>query len=197
MNVHSVAQALNAPDKREAILEAALTLFADRGFHGTSVPDIAQLAQVGAGTIYRYFEGKEALVNALYQHHKAELGKALLANFDASAPPRASFHHFWHQAVVFAQKNPKAFQFLELHHHAPYLDKKSHDLEAQLIGLADQFVATATEMLIFKDVAPGVLLAIVWGAFRGLVQGACEGRLELTKKTISQAEECIWEAIRR
>ncbi|MEA2752174.1 MAG: Bacterial regulatory protein tetR family, partial [Myxococcales bacterium] len=37
-------------DKREAILDAALTLFAERGFHGTSVPDIAQLAGVGAGT---------------------------------------------------------------------------------------------------------------------------------------------------
>jgi TetR/AcrR family transcriptional regulator, repressor of fatR-cypB operon len=183
-------------DKREAILDAALTLFAERGFHGTSVPDIAKLAAVGAGTIYRYFEGKEALVNALYQHHKTELGQALLAGFDPSASPRASFHHFWNAAIGFAQKSPRAFQFLELHHHAPYLDAKSHALEAELLGMADVFISGASQRQVFKDVPAGVLLALVWGAFRGLVQGGCEGRLTLTKTIISQAEECVWEAIR-
>jgi AcrR family transcriptional regulator len=193
----SSAHAPPIADKREAILDAALTLFAERGFHGTSVPDIARLAKVGAGTIYRYFEGKEALVNALYQHHKSELGRALLDGFDAQASPRASFHQFWKAAVGFATKSPRAFQFLELHHHAPYLDAKSHALEAELLGLADRFITAASEREVFKDVPSGVLLALVWGAFRGVVQGGCEGRLALTPKTISQAEECVWEAIRR
>jgi len=57
-------------DKREAIMGAALDLFVERGFHGTAVPEIAQAAGVGAGTIYRYFEHKEALVNALYRPEK-------------------------------------------------------------------------------------------------------------------------------
>lgn len=184
-------------DKRAAILDAALTLFAERGFHGTSVPDIAHLAGVGAGTIYRYFEGKEALVNALYQAHKGELGQALLAGFDASAPPRAAFHHFWHSAIAFTQQSPRAFQFLELHHHAPYLDKKSHDLEGELLAMAHTFITAASARQVFKDVPAEVLLALVWGAFRGLVQGGCEGRIVLTEKIISQAEECVWEAIRR
>ena len=96
------AAATTPSDKREAIFDAALTLFAERGFHGTSAADIAQRAGVGAGTIYRYFEGKEALVNALYQHHKAALGRALLAGFDPEAPPREAFHHFWHRAIAYA-----------------------------------------------------------------------------------------------
>jgi AcrR family transcriptional regulator len=201
MNVHSAMAAAHATpttnDKREAVLDAALTLFAERGFYGTSVPDIAQLAKVGTGTIYRYFDGKEALVNALYQQHKAALGKALLADFDAFAPPRAAFHGFWTRAIAFTLGSPRVFQFLELHHHAPYLDKKSRELETELLLLADRFITTASEGLVFKDVPAGVLLAIVWGAFRGIVQGGHEGRIDLTKKTISQAEECVWEAIRR
>ena len=184
-------------DKRAAILDAALTLFAERGFHGTSVPDIAKLARVGAGTIYRYFEGKEALANALYQVHKQELGQSLLTDFDPVAAPRVAFHHFWHRAIGFARTNPRAFQFLELHHHAPYLDAKSHALEEKLLAMADTFITAATARQIFKDVQAGVLLAIVWGAFRGLVQGGCEKRLELTDTVVSQAEECLWEAIRR
>jgi len=43
-------------DKRETILAAALELFVERGFYGTAVPEIAERAGVGAGTIYRYFE---------------------------------------------------------------------------------------------------------------------------------------------
>ncbi len=64
-------------DKREAILAAALKLFAERGFYGTPVPLIAQGAQVGAGTIYRYFSNKNSLVNELYRHWKSALSQAL------------------------------------------------------------------------------------------------------------------------
>jgi TetR/AcrR family transcriptional regulator, repressor of fatR-cypB operon len=51
--------------KREAILNAALQLFTEFGFHGTAMPQVAERAGVGAGTIYRYFTSKEALVNTL------------------------------------------------------------------------------------------------------------------------------------
>lgn len=50
-----------AADKREAILAAALDLFAERTFEGTPVPLIAERAGVATGTIYRYFESKETL----------------------------------------------------------------------------------------------------------------------------------------
>lgn len=196
-NERSFPMGLATNDKRAAILDAALTLFAERGFHGTSVPDIATLARVGAGTIYRYFSGKEALVNALYQSQRQALGQALLTDFDAAAPPRVAFHQAWHRAIAFARNDPRAFQFLELHHHAPYLDPKSRALEDELLAAADTFVTAATARQIFKDVPARVLLAIVRGAFRGLVQEGCEKRLVLTDTVISQAEECLWEAIRR
>lgn len=193
----SVASRTAPIDKREAVLTAALALFAERGFHGTSVPDIAQRAGVGAGTIYRYFEGKEALVNALYQHYKGVLVEGLLRGFEPDAPPRSAFHAFWTNAIAFVQSSPQAFDFLELHHHAVYLDKKSRDLEIELTGMAHTFIRIGAERQVFKDLAPPLLFAIVWGAFRGIVQGANEGRIDMTKGTISQAEECVWEAIRR
>ena len=68
-------------DKREAILDAALDLFAQRGFHGTAVPAVAERARVGAGTIYRYFASKEALVNAVYQRHKSAVADSIIGNF--------------------------------------------------------------------------------------------------------------------
>lgn len=184
-------------EKREAVLAAALELFAERGFYGVSVPEIAQKAKVGAGTIYRYFPGKEALVNALYQLHKQELATYFLSGIELTGAPRSVFHQFWTRACAIARERPRVLEFLELHHHAPYLDDRSRAIEEQLIGTALQFIARATAQEVFKAVSPSILMAVVWGSFRALVQGGCDGRLTLDEATCAQAELCVWEAIRR
>lgn len=184
-------------DKREAILDAALCLFAERGFHGTAVPLVAERAKVGAGTIYRYFPSKEALVNALFQRHKQALGAAMLAGFPFEAPFREQFHHFWSRVCAYAAEHPVALQFLELHHHGPYLDETSRTIEQQLLGTAKAMVDDAIGRQILKPVPGELLMAIVWGSFRALIQGGCEGLLTLDGAMIAQAESCVWEAIRR
>jgi len=64
-------------DKRAAIMTSALSLFAERGYANTPVPMVAELAGVATGSLYRYFSGKEALVNALYQQGKLAMAAAL------------------------------------------------------------------------------------------------------------------------
>lgn len=44
--------------KREAILKAALDVFAEKGYHAAGIADIAQRLDAGHGTIYRYFKNK-------------------------------------------------------------------------------------------------------------------------------------------
>ena len=51
---------------RQAILDAALTLFADRGYFGTSLRDIARVVGISESAIYNYFDGKTALFEALF-----------------------------------------------------------------------------------------------------------------------------------
>src|SRR3954466_11 len=100
-------------DKREAILAAALELFVERGFYGTAVPEIADRAGVGAGTIYRYFESKEALVNAIYRELKLQFSRAVLEEFPATAPTREQFRALWTRMAKFALDHTSAFIFLE------------------------------------------------------------------------------------
>ena len=50
---------------RQAILDAALELFADKGYFGTSLRDIAAVVGVRESALYNYFRGKEALFSAL------------------------------------------------------------------------------------------------------------------------------------
>jgi TetR/AcrR family fatty acid metabolism transcriptional regulator len=60
-------------DKRERILDAAVRVFASRGFHATRVSDVARAAGVADGTIYLYFKSKDALLVSLFESHVERL----------------------------------------------------------------------------------------------------------------------------
>jgi TetR/AcrR family transcriptional regulator, repressor for uid operon len=83
MNVHSSFQIMrepqtdSGPDRRCQILDAALVCFAKRGFHQTSMHDISAEAGISVGLIYRYFENKEAVISAMADRHKKEIGEVL------------------------------------------------------------------------------------------------------------------------
>lgn len=183
--------------KRDLILDAALALFAERGFHGTAVPLVADRASVGAGTIYRYFESKEHLVNALYRREKQRMMEALAGGFPFDRPPREQFHTLFERAIAFMKREPVSLRFLELHHHADYLDAESRALEEQGNALVEAAFRASIAQLAMRDLPPALLVAIVWGVFDGLLRAWSEGRLELSDEVVAQAEQCCWEAIRR
>jgi AcrR family transcriptional regulator len=56
-------------DRREDILKASLHLFAEKGFHGTSMRDIAREADITEGLIYHYFADKRDLFRAIIEEH--------------------------------------------------------------------------------------------------------------------------------
>lgn len=62
---------------REAIVSTALTLFSERGFHGTTVADIAAAADVSERTVFGYFATKEDILFADHLALAQELAQAL------------------------------------------------------------------------------------------------------------------------
>jgi len=76
---------VTAADTRERLLRAAATVFAERGYDGTRVADIAAAAGVSNGALYAHFDSKaELLVQALRTH-----GRRLLAELFAADPDRS------------------------------------------------------------------------------------------------------------
>lgn len=70
-------------DKRERILQAAIRVFAEKGFYATRVSEIARAAGVADGTIYLYFKNKDAVLVSIFEERiralidllRAELGR--------------------------------------------------------------------------------------------------------------------------
>lgn len=68
---------------RQAILDAALELFADKGYFGTSLRDVATAVGVRESALYNYFKSKEALFDALilaHEHTKSQRLASLAAD---------------------------------------------------------------------------------------------------------------------
>jgi AcrR family transcriptional regulator len=76
---------LNAEERREAILEAALAVFSRKGFSGTTTKDIAREAGVSEALLYRHFPSKEDLHGAL-QDTLCEHKEGLMAFFASEEP---------------------------------------------------------------------------------------------------------------
>ncbi len=64
-------------DRRRQILRAAMTCFARRGFHLTTMNDISAEAQISVGLIYRYFESKDAVITFMASEHRNDLKEIL------------------------------------------------------------------------------------------------------------------------
>ena len=68
---------VNKEEKREAILNAAIKVFAKKGFHNSRISDVAKEAGVAEGTIYLYFENKDHLLLSVFSRKMASFVKEL------------------------------------------------------------------------------------------------------------------------
>lgn len=182
--------------KREAIVDSALQLMSERTFHGCAVPLIAEHAGVATGTIYRYFDSKETLANAVYQRWKGELGRRLLGSTaSGSATPadaREQFHLWWNTLTQFVTEHPTAFTFLELHHHEPYLDETSQNLALQIDAAAVQTIEQGQRDGVIRPGNPALLVALAYGAFSGLVRAKHAFGDLFGDDTFAEAEDPVW-----
>ena len=94
-------------DKRNAILDAATRLFAERGLAAAPTSEISKRAGIAEGTLFTYFPTKEDLINALYREIKLELADAVMSDFPRKKNVRTRLRHVWDRYVHWGVANPK------------------------------------------------------------------------------------------
>lgn len=113
-------------DRRTEILDRALALFARHGYAGTGMRAIAQASGIREATLYHYFPTKEALMDAVIEHH------ASAPDFFREVMPRGLPLRdlLFGAAIGFleAMRRPESRQFLqvmlvEAHHHAGWAQR--------------------------------------------------------------------------
>jgi AcrR family transcriptional regulator len=94
-------------DKRNAILDAATRVFAERGLTAAPTSEISKQAGIAEGTLFTYFQTKDDLINALYREIKLELADAMMSGFPRKKSVRTRLRHVWDSYVNWGVANPQ------------------------------------------------------------------------------------------
>ncbi len=79
---------------REEILDVAMRLFVEKGYHNVSMREIAAAAEFATGTLYKFFDGKESLYSELVKLYAHRITGAILASLDIEGDERVKISSF-------------------------------------------------------------------------------------------------------
>ena len=78
---------------KEKILDAALTLFAENGYDGTSMEQIASIVGIKAPSLYKHYKGKEDILNALIDSAEARYEEMFGSEKNIGKVPQSRIHN--------------------------------------------------------------------------------------------------------
>ena len=120
-------------NKKELIINAAIKVFADKGFYTANVADVAKEAGVADGTIYLYFKNKDDLLISLFETKMEEIllrFSSLLDSTRNAEEKLRQFIHLYFQMIEEDQNLAEVFQvelrqsdkFLKDYHNQKFID---------------------------------------------------------------------------
>ncbi len=153
--------------KRDAILRAAIDVFADRGYFNAQVADVARAAGVAAGTVYLYFRSKDDLLVSIFERSMRialDEGRAVIAR---SPDPRERLRHLarLHLGRLGRDRNLAVVFQVELRQSTKFMERFSSTLLRDYLGLMRDAIADGQTAGLFRgDIKPTVAAKVLFGA---------------------------------
>lgn len=191
---------MNASEKRQEILNAALELIAEQGFHGAPIASIADQAGVGTGTIYRYFETKDLLINTLFQELHDTIQARLMDGYDTDRPVRERFIRAHTALLRFFVAHPLQFRFHEQYLHSPYgvIFRRDHIFgQGGDEDLYRMLLEEGRTRQIVKDFPLVVLFALAFGPLLTVARDHILGFVNLDETLLVQTVQACWDGIKQ
>jgi AcrR family transcriptional regulator len=169
---------------RERILETALLAFAERGYHGVNVDDIAQATGISKGGFYFHFPSKQDLFLTLLDEMGAMLVERIRAAAEQGTTVREKLEHALHKGLdMFSRYRGLAkFLLVESTVSGAAFEKHRNEIYVRLEGVLAELLEAAKEA---GDIAPDIdtrFIATIWvGAIsHRVIRGILEGRTAFT-----------------
>ncbi len=157
----------NRLDKRERITDAAILVFANKGYHAARVSDVAKQAGVADGTIYLYFRNKEDLLLSIFEEKMGMLIDLLRVELDGVESPLDKIRIFARQHFKQLRTFPliaQVFQVELRQSHKFLREYRPEKLWEYLNILGDAVAEAQAEGIIRKDVDPFIAKWSFFGA---------------------------------
>ena len=183
--------------KREAVLKSTLSLVRKHGFHGTPMSQIAKHAGVAAGTIYHYFESKEALIVELYVYVKDRLALAVLAGDDENQTYKERFFNCMINHFNFYVENEDAMVFLEQYMNSPYAVHYPEKDSELFVNKVISFFKYGIENAYFKNIDSRLLAPTIKGTLVAAASFHLSQHMVFSKEDIIEVVNVIWDGIKK
>ncbi|HTA58004.1 MAG TPA: TetR/AcrR family transcriptional regulator [Candidatus Baltobacteraceae bacterium] len=168
--------------KRNAILDSATRLFAERGLTAAPTSEISRRADIAEGTLFTYFKTKDELINSLYREIKLELADAMMSDFPRKKNLRARLRHVWDRYVNWGIANPRQRKVLGQLLVSEMLTKESREAGSAPFVEYQTMIRDAIEQRVFRNDLPEELISKALGAM-------VEATIDLTMANPSKANK--------
>jgi AcrR family transcriptional regulator len=138
-------------DKRNAILLAAVKVFAERGL-GAATSAISVAAGVAEGTLFIYFKTKDDLLNALYREIKLELADAMMSGFPRKKNVHSRLQHIWNCYTRWGVSNPEQCRVLAQLQISDRLTQESRDAGMAPFAEIETMARDAIHQNLMRDI---------------------------------------------
>lgn len=180
-------------NKRTTILKAALESFSVNGFHSSPISLIAKKAQVGAGTIYRYFASKDDLIKSLYEELDKEFRPSIEEGWEEKGSVRQNLLKILANLFQYLISHPAEFKFLEQYYHSPYGMEKKREEDRPLHTLFSKGIEEGK----LKELPEDILCALCIGPIVYLARDYMQGSLVISEEMMQATLDGCWDAIRK
>jgi AcrR family transcriptional regulator len=181
-------------DKRKQILEAALKLFVEYGFHGTPTSLIAKKAGVANGTLFHYFSTKDKLVIALYVDIKDRMSAYIFEHVRGQKPFKDMIKEQYLSSLYWALENRLEFRFVEQFKTSPFLSLIApEEIEESLKPYFDMLHKGIRDKII-KPHPVDLLFTIISSYIYGLNQYLLSNNVSKARQheVINDSFEMLW-----
>jgi TetR/AcrR family fatty acid metabolism transcriptional regulator len=153
--------------KRDAILRAAIDVFAERGYFNAQVADVARAAGVAAGTVYLYFQNKDHLLVSIFERSMRDGLAESRAAVAELRDPRERLRRLarGHLARLGNDRNLAIVFQVELRQSTKFMERFSATLLRDYIGLIRAAIADGQQSGILRaDIKATVAAKMLFGA---------------------------------
>lgn len=154
-------------DKRRRILDAAVQVFAARGFYNARVSDIAREAGVADGTIYLYFKNKDDLLINLFEDRMDLIIAAFQETLSATESATAGLRRLVHLHLELVAQEPTLAEVLtvELRQSAKFMREYKAPKFADYLAIWTSLIERGQRAAEFRaDLNPAILTRALFGA---------------------------------
>jgi AcrR family transcriptional regulator len=185
-------------DKRRQLIDAAVRVFARKGFHASRVGDIAEEAGVAHGLLYHYFKSKDEVLQAVFHENWSLLVARIESVEETDEPAADQLRHI--SAIVLRTwlHLPDVVRVvIQEFGRSPELAERIGELTLPIDAL-QRVIARGIETGEFRqDIDPIFAATVVYGSIDELLTGWVLGRLPASEEDVAKAEQTLVEVTLR